>query len=74
MVNVGAEKTLIKLMIETGTQTSASQQSATDSNHATTIQTRRVLELQEQIISTKSSSRVNRKSNGLSVKLIVHYL
>ena len=71
MVNVGAEKTLIKLMIETGCQASASQQSITNSKHATTIQTSCVLELQEQIISTKSSGQVNRKSNEYSFKLIV---
>ena len=64
MVNVGAEKTLLKLMIETGIQASVTQQSTANSNRARTIQTRRVLELQRRIISTKSLGQVNRKSNG----------
>ena len=64
MVNVGAEKTLLKLMIETRIQASVTQQSTANSNRATTIQTRRVLELQMRIISTKSLGQVNRKSKG----------
>ena len=64
MGNVGAEKTWLKLMIETGIQANVTQQSTTNLNHVTTIQTRRVLELQKRIMSTKSLSQVNRKSNG----------
>ena len=71
MVNVGAEIMLMKLMTETGIQANVSQQSTTNSNHVTTIQTRRVLELHMLIMSTKSLGQVNRKSNGYSLKMIL---
>ena len=66
MVNVGAEKTRLKLMIETGIQANVTQQATTNSNHSnhvTTSQARRVLELQKRTMSTKSLSQVNRKSD-----------
>lgn len=63
MANAGAEKTLLKLMLETGSQADVSRQSTTNSNHATMIQMRRVLELRGQTTSTESSSQVQSINN-----------
>ena len=63
MVNAGAAKTLLKLMLTTESQANVSQQSTTNSNHAATIEMRRVLELQEQIISRKLPRQVNSNNN-----------
>ena len=71
MVNAGAAKTLFKLMLNTESQANVSQQWTKNSNHATTIQMRRVLELHEQIISTKSPRQVNSKNNDYRLNWLI---
>ncbi len=68
MANAGAEKTLLKLMLETGSQADVSRQSTTNSNHATMIQMRRVLELRGQTTSTESSSQVQSINNWYKLR------